>query len=180
MSDKKKQVYIKKDPISHILDRPDMYVGSTKTRKVEEFVIVDSDSFKIEKKAITVSPALLRIFIEPLSNIIDNVARSKQGKNKVKKITIDINKETGETVFFNDGEIIPIEIHEDEKCYNHTMIFGHLLTSSNYDDEEDREDISGRNGLGVKLCSVFSTEFQVEGGAFFRPRGKHPQDWTLP
>jgi len=164
MSEKKKQTYIKKDPISHILDRPDMYVGSTKTRKVEEFVVVDNESFKIEKKAITVSPALLRIFIEPLSNIIDNVARSKQGKNKVKKITIDINKETGETVFFNDGEIIPIEIHEDEKCYNHTMIFGHLLTSSNYDDEEDREDISGRNGLGVKLCSVFSTMFQVEGG----------------
>jgi DNA topoisomerase-2 len=160
----KKQTYIKKDPISHILDRPDMYVGSTKSRSVEEFVITDYSSFQIEKRTVHISPAILRIFIEPLSNIIDNVARSKTSKHKVTKILIDINKETGETSFYNDGEVIPIEIHSEEKCYNHTMIFGHLLTSSNYDDEQDREDISGRNGLGVKLCSVFSTFFNVEGG----------------
>lgn len=163
MSSQKKQTYVKKDPISHILDRPDMYVGSTKARTVEEFVVIDED-FHIHRRTIQVSPAIMRIFIEPLSNIIDNVARSKLGKHKVSKIEINIDKDTGETSFYNDGEVIPIEMHSEEKCYNHTMIFGHLLTSSNYDDEQDREDISGRNGLGVKLCSVFSKIFKVEGG----------------
>jgi len=159
---KKKQTYVKKDPISHILDRSDMYVGSTRSRNVDEYVVVDS-SYHIEKRTVNVSPAIVRIFVEPLSNVIDNVARSRQGKNKVTKIQIDIDEKTGQTSLWNDGESIPVEIHDEEKCYNHTMIFGHLLTSSNYDDEDDRQDISGRNGLGVKTCNVFSTEFKVEG-----------------
>ena len=41
------------------------------------------------------------------------------------------------------------------------MIFGQLLTGSNYDDDEERL-TSGRNGLGIKLTNVFSSEFNVE------------------
>lgn len=41
------------------------------------------------------------------------------------------------------------------------MLFGHLLTGSNYDDNEKRT-VGGRNGYGAKLCNVFSTEFTVE------------------
>lgn len=41
------------------------------------------------------------------------------------------------------------------------MIFGHLLTGSNYDDNE-KKTVGGRNGYGAKLCNVFSTEFTVE------------------
>lgn len=41
------------------------------------------------------------------------------------------------------------------------MIFGHLLTGSNYDDNE-KKTVGGRNGYGAKLCNVFSTQFSVE------------------
>jgi DNA topoisomerase II len=41
------------------------------------------------------------------------------------------------------------------------MIFGHLLTGSNYDDEKAKT-TGGRNGYGAKLCNIFSTEFTVE------------------
>lgn len=41
------------------------------------------------------------------------------------------------------------------------MIFGELLTGSNYDDME-KKTVGGRNGFGAKLCNVFSTEFTVE------------------
>lgn len=157
-----KPVYTKLTQLEHILKRPDTYVGSNRLKTISEYV-APNDSFKIEQKSIQVIPGLLRIFIEPLSNIIDNVARSKQSNTKVSKIEITVNKETGLTTLWNDGEVIPIELHPDEKCYNHTMIFGHLLTSSNYDDTQDREDISGKNGLGVKLTSVFSKEFTVSG-----------------
>jgi len=44
-----------------------------------------------------------------------------------------------------------------------TMIFGHLLTSSNFNDEEKKV-TGGRNGYGAKLCNVFSTKFIVETG----------------
>lgn len=155
------QKYAKKDPISHMLDRPDMYVGSKRNRKSTEFVVVD-DEYNIEKKSISFSPAILRIFIEPLSNCIDNWARSK-GKNKTTKIYVNIDEKTGKTSFWNNGNSIPVEIHDEEKCYVHTMIFGDLHTSENYDDDEDREDISGRNGVGVKATNVLSKSFEVEG-----------------
>ena len=38
---------------------------------------------------------------------------------------------------FNDGNGIPVEIHKDEGVYVPELIFGHLLTSSNYDDNEE-------------------------------------------
>jgi DNA topoisomerase-2 len=41
------------------------------------------------------------------------------------------------------------------------MIFGHLLTGSNFDDEEDKV-TGGRNGLGAKLANIYSLEFTVE------------------
>jgi DNA topoisomerase-2 len=41
------------------------------------------------------------------------------------------------------------------------MIFGHLLTSSNYEDDEKKV-TGGRNGYGAKLANIFSTEFNIE------------------
>lgn len=41
------------------------------------------------------------------------------------------------------------------------MIFGHLMTSSNFDDTEKKV-TGGRNGFGAKLANIFSTFFEVE------------------
>lgn len=173
-----KKVYIKKDPISHILERSDMYTGSKKLRNIEEYVAIKNDeyNYKIIKKEINSSPAILRIFVEVLSNAIDNVERSKKAKIPCTTIKVVLDKETGETSVWNDGDIIPIEINEEEKIYNHSLIFGNLLTGSNYNDEEERL-ISGRNGLGSKLSNVFSKKFIVKG---LDPNNKKvlEQTWT--
>ena len=94
-----KKVYEQKDEISHVLDRPDTYVGSKRLKKSEEFVAIKDDegNFKIVKKYIEYSPAILRIFIEILSNAIDNVQRSKQAKITCTTIKVNIDSETGET-----------------------------------------------------------------------------------
>lgn len=62
---------------------------------------------------------------------------------------------------WNNGKGIPVVEHKDEKMFVPTMIFGHLLTSSNYNDE-DQKVTGGRNGFGAKLCNIFSTKFIVE------------------
>lgn len=172
-----KTIYTKVDSLDHILLRPDTYVGSTRPRDLDEYISSSDQNFHIIKKNIRYCPALLRIFIEPLSNAIDNAARSKNTKTPCTKIKIQINKETGETSIWNDGESIDIEINENEGCYNHSLIFGQLLTSSNYNDEEERYNISGRNGLGVKLTNVFSEYFRVRG---LDPENKKvfEQEWT--
>jgi DNA topoisomerase-2 len=154
--------YIKKDPIEHIMLRPDMYVGSTTLKKTEEYIAEKGEKYKIYKKEIRISPAIVRVFIEAISNAVDNVERSKNTDTKCTKIKVNFDKETGLTSIWNDGDIIPIEINEENNCYNHSLIFGHLLTGSNYDDEEERT-TSGKNGLGVKLLNVFSSQFTVEG-----------------
>ena len=48
-----------------------------------------------------------------------------------------------------------------EKVYVPSLIFGQLLTSSNYDDTEKKV-TGGRNGFGAKLCNIFSKKFTVE------------------
>ena len=56
------------------------------------------------------------------------------------------------------------------------MIFGHLLTSSNYDDNEKKV-VGGRNGYGAKLANIFSTEFTVET-ADKNTQQRYVQTWT--
>ena len=71
---------------------------------------------------------------------------------------------------WNDGRGIPVEMHKEQKVYVPTLIFGQLLTSSNYDDDQKKV-TGGRNGYGAKLCNIFSTKFSVETSA--SESGKH-------
>ena len=41
------------------------------------------------------------------------------------------------------------------------MVFGHLLTGSNFDDSVSKV-TGGRNGYGAKLANIFSKEFSLE------------------
>ena len=157
---KKKIEYSSLDQRSHVLHRPDMYIGSIKPIK-QDCYIADKDTYQIIKKEINYNPGLDRIFIEALSNAIDNVWRSEEFDEKCTKIKITINPETGETSVWNDGLSIPTEKNEKTGLYNVEMIFGNLLTSSNYNDKEERK-TSGRNGLGIKLSSIFSKSFCVK------------------
>lgn len=155
--------YIKMDPIEHILNRPAMYVGSVQPKQITELVFSqDSGTIQIVPRVISVSPALVRMFVEPLSNAVDNAARSLTTGIKQTSIYVTFTVD-GTITIWNDGSYIPIAIHEQEKCYNHSLIFGQLLTGSNYNDKEDRYDISGTNGVGAKVVAAFSTFFEVEG-----------------
>jgi len=50
----------------------------------------------------------------------------------------------------NNGKGIPIEIHKEHGVYVPELIFGHMMTSSNYD-ESEKKTTGGRNGYGAKL-----------------------------
>ena len=76
-------------------------------------------------------------------------------------IRVNIDKENNIITVFNNGRGIPVVEHKEEKLLIPTMIFGHLLTSSNYNDEE-RKVTGGRNGYGAKLCNIFSKRFTIE------------------
>jgi len=99
-----KKQYQQLDPISHILQRPDMYCGSTRFRQESHYI--SSDDFQITQKVIKTCPAIVRFFLEVLSNATDNVERSKKVGINCTKIKVYINRETGETSIWNDGDIV--------------------------------------------------------------------------
>jgi DNA topoisomerase-2 len=90
------------------------------------------------------------------------------------KVTIDIEEST--ISVYNNGRGIPIEMHSTEKMYIPELIFGHLLSSSNYDDDEKKL-TGGRNGYGAKLANIYSHEFTVET-ADKNTEQKYKQTWT--
>nr|QBK85211.1 MAG: DNA topoisomerase II [Iridovirus LCIVAC01] len=163
MAENKKLTYKQLRLHEQILHRPDNYVGCMRMQMADEYVadIKEEGEIHISKQKIRYVPALLRIFIEAISNAIDNKWRSDEMKVPCNKIMINIDSETGLTQIWNDGFTIPIEINEQTQVYNPEMIFGKLLTSSNYDDSEQRL-TSGRNGIGIKLCNIFSKFFKIK------------------
>lgn len=148
--------YQKLSQLEHILKRPDTYIGSVE-KSSSEMWCFDQPTESMVYKEVTIVPGLYKIFDEILVNAADNKIRDPSMKNI--KVSIDAANNTIEVM--NDGRGIPIEIHDKEKIYIPELIFGNLLTSSNYDDDEKKV-TGGRNGFGAKLCNIFSTEFTVE------------------
>ena len=76
-------------------------------------------------------------------------------------IRVNIDREKNEIEVKNGGKGIPVEIHKDHNIYVPELIFGNLLTSSNYNDDIKKV-TGGRNGYGAKLTNIFSKKFTVE------------------
>ena len=140
----------------HIMRRPDTYIGSVE--KVTDLMwVFDQETQRIVQRTTTYVPGLYKIFDEILVNAADN----KQRCEAMSKMEIAIDQAEGSISVLNDGDGIPVEMHSKEKCYVPELIFGHLLTGSNYNDDEAKT-TGGRNGYGAKLANIFSTEFTVE------------------
>lgn len=147
--------YDKKTPREHVLIRPDTYVGDTEPT-IEPLYVVNED--KIIKENVNFTPGFLKIVDELLVNARDASVNDKSCDT----IKVEYNIEEGYISVWNNGDKgIPIEEHPEHKMLVPTMIFGELLTSSNYNDDEERT-TGGRNGYGSKLANIFSTKFIIE------------------
>lgn len=89
---------------------------------------------------------------EKMSSIEVTVDLTASTKDKTNKLRISI---------YNDGKGIPIEIHPKENILIPELLFGCLLTGSNFDDSQNRM-VGGRHGYGAKLTNIFSKSFEVE------------------
>ena len=74
---------------------------------------------------------------------------------------IDNYRVANKIKIWNNGKGIPVTEHREYKMLVPSLIFGYLLTSSNYDDAQKKV-TGGRNGFGAKLCNIFSTRCEVE------------------
>ncbi len=196
------------NPFEHAFQRPDAVIGSKATVKKLMYVFNSpSDSITGEgddlseasgdsateegcsaqsgknrpliiQKKIKYNQGLLRIFIEAMSNAIDNLWRSSKHDIKMKKIdfVLDNDPESdyyGWITITNDGYCIPIEKIEykfkdqrtkkvrKEMLYPAEVFFGEMHAGTNFEDDNTRK-TSGRNGMGAKAVVIFSKEAIIE------------------
>lgn len=140
----------------HILSLPDTYIGSIEDT-TEELFVVNGESF--QQDVITAfNPGFYKLFDELLVNAHDHVVRLNQRNSDQPVKNIDISVVDGKTIVMrNDGESIDVEKHPEYGVYIPQLIFGELLTSTNYDKDEKKL-VGGKNGYGVKLVNIFAKQ----------------------
>ena len=79
-------------------------------------------------------PGFYKIFDEILVNAADN----KQNDPSMNTIKVNIDRENGSISVWNNGKGIPVVIHKEYDVYVPTLIFGHLLTGGNFNDDEKK------------------------------------------
>jgi DNA topoisomerase-2 len=144
----------------HILQLPDTYIGSRDSHKESRW-IYDTATNQMVWRTIDFNPGFYKIFDEVVVNAIDHVTRTATkavGNGKVTKLRVTITP-TSFSVW-NDGEGIPVVVHPEYKVMIPELIFGHLLTSSNYDETEEKV-VGGKNGYGAKLTNIYSKTFTL-------------------
>ncbi|MBN3308692.1 TOP2A topoisomerase, partial [Amia calva] len=146
------RIYQKKTQLEHILLRPDTYIGSVEP--VTQQMWVYDEGLGMNCRDVTFVPGLYKIFDEILVNAADNKQRDKN------MTCIKINIDPW-CCSLHLGAELPVCACGLSKVYVPALIFGQLLTSSNYDDDQKKV-TGGRNGYGAKLCNIFSTKFTVE------------------
>jgi len=146
----------------HILELPDTYVGSTKTNEETRWIL---DSTKMVWKKLNFNPGLYKIFDEIIVNARDEYIRSvtTAGMTPIKHIDVSVTSLNGDTTISveNDGDGIPIQEDPATGIMIPELIFGHLLTSSNYDKGEEKI-VGGKGGYGAKLANIFSKSFVID------------------
>ena len=136
------EIYQKKTQVEHILLRPDTYIGSVEP-DTRPMWILDEESKRMFEKEVSFVPGLYKIFDEILVNAADN----KQRDASMDCIKVEIDRELNQISIWNNGKGIPVQIHKEHQVYVPELIFGQLLTSSNYDVNETSDICPNRNRI---------------------------------
>jgi len=174
--------YKKRNLREHILKLPDTYIGSKDVSQENRWIYNESKGH-MEYRSIAMNPGLYKTFDEIIVNARDAYIRSsEEGRTPVRNISISVERRSHDDVTItvtNDGDGIIVQMHPEEKVYIPELIFGHLLTSSNYKEDDDAKEMitGGKNGFGAKLTNIYSREFTVITNDCTSGK-KYTQTWT--
>ena len=174
-------LYSKKTPIEHVLLRPGMYVGSVSPMPASTSHYFDplshrmkpweslplplplpssldehshSQMQKMQNQRPLIRPALLKIFDEILVNAADNYRRDPKGTTE---LDVNIDKVLGRISVRNNGAGIPVMVHGDHGVYLPELLFGHLLTGSNFEDDDENSNSNSNSNFNSNSNSNSSS-----------------------
>lgn len=134
------------DSREHILLRPNMYIGAVTAQKFTEFL----DG---KKQEIEYIPGLIKIINEIIDNSVDIAIKTNfEGCNEV---SVKISEDSVEII--DNGPGIPVKQNAEGE-YLPYVCWGHAMSGSNFDDDENRKHI-GMNGVGSYCTNVWSKKF---------------------
>ena len=119
------ETYTKKTQLEHILLRPDTYIGSVE-KQTQPMWVLDPDTKQIVYKNCTFVPGLYKIFDE----IIVNAADNKQRDPTMNRIEVTINPEENMIRVWNNGNGIPVAIHQEHHIYVPELVSETLILHS--------------------------------------------------
>lgn len=141
------------DDRSHILLRPELYIGSVRHVSSNEFIL---DNDKIVYKSVNYIPGLIKIINEIIDNSIDEAIRTKfKYSNKIK-----VNISDTEIIVEDNGRGIPVKKEETTGEYIPVLAWTRAKAGSNFDDAE-RTTI-GQFGVGSVASNIMSKSFYGE------------------
>ena len=157
--------YQKKSQLEHILDAPDTYIGAIDSDEIKNWTF-EKDT--MVHKRFQWIPGLYKCFDEGIVNCRDHFIRLREkilkGEKNIKPVTlidIHVDRKTGIITMCNDGNGIDVAKHPEHKIWVPEMIFGHLMTSTNYQ-KNTKKIVGGKNGFGFKLVLIYSTWGKIE------------------
>ncbi len=96
-----------------------------------------------------------------ITSIVSFLLLNLIGDKGMNQIKVNIDRKKNSISVWNNGKGIPVVVHKEHGIYVPELVFGHLLTSSNYDDSI-KKITGGRNGFGAKLANIFSKKFAIQ------------------
>jgi len=162
MNKKLAKQYQSMTALEHIEKKPDTYIGAIEPDDLETWAL-NKDNTAFEHKVVRWVPGLYKCFDEAIVNARDHYIRMKISKEKKKHLVtnIEIGCYDGVIEIMNNGNGIDVAMHPKDNLWIPEMIFMHLRTSTNYDDEEKKL-VGGKNGFGIKLVFVFAKWGEIE------------------
>ena len=183
--------YQKMTDREHILKKPDTYIGTIEPAETTEYVMDAAPAAAptgspatndepaaaggaaavsmLVRRPITYIPGLYKLFDEGMVNMRDHVVRQAQAVADKKAdalpvttLEVEIDAADGTIHMTNDGNGIDVAQHPEHKLWIPEMIFGHLRTSTNYDENKKEKIVGGKNGFGFKLVLIWSVWGRVE------------------
>lgn len=144
------EVYEKKSPREHILERPNMYIGASNFVEVEDYLLIND---KLQKTTVSCIPGLLKIINEIIDNSVDIAIKTDFKGCNVVNVKI-----TNDTVIVEDnGPGIAVKKNSDGE-YFPFVCWGYAMAGSNFNNDSSRVS-TGLNGLGSYCSNVWSKEF---------------------
>ena len=168
--------YQKMTDLEHVLKKPDTYIGSIQPCETVDYIasagtgtgVAITNTTMVRKQFIYI-PGLYKLFDEGIVNMRDHVVRQAQavadGKADALPVTcldVTCSAVDGTICMTNDGNGIDVAQHPEHKLWIPEMIFGHLRTSTNYDENKKEKIVGGKNGFGFKLVLIWSTWGSIE------------------